>query len=73
MKQAADGESWALADESISLSAAFEGTEAIAQARDYARSFLQDLQAVHGVPVSVRAMGNAPRRRGGVPYALMLK
>ncbi|MGW2697791.1 ATP-binding protein [Streptomyces sp. NPDC001296] len=58
MKQAADGEGWALADESISLSAAFEGTEAIAEARDCARSFLHTLQAVHGVPVSVRAMGN---------------
>ncbi|MFF4213178.1 ATP-binding protein [Streptomyces sp. NPDC001796] len=58
MKQAADGEGWAPADESISLSAAFEGTEAIAEARDYARSFLHTLQAVHGVPVSVRAMGN---------------
>ncbi|GAA3063635.1 ATP-binding protein [Streptomyces glomeratus] len=58
MKQAADGEGWALSDESISVSAAFEGTEAIAEARAYARSFLQDLQALHGVPVSGRAMGN---------------
>ncbi|MFJ8364553.1 ATP-binding protein [Streptomyces sp. NPDC093984] len=58
MKQAADGEDWALSGESIAVSAAFEGTEAIAEARAYARSFLRDLQAVHGVPVQVRAMGN---------------
>ena len=58
MKQAADGEDWALSGEPISVSAAFEGTEAIAEARDYARLFLRDLQAVHGVPVSARAMGN---------------
>lgn len=47
-----------LSDESISVSAAFEGAEAIAEARDYARSFLRDLQALHWLPVSVRGEGN---------------
>ncbi|MFF9496530.1 hypothetical protein [Streptomyces flaveolus] len=37
--------------------AAFEGTEGIAAARDLVRSFLTDLQAVHGLPVSCRVMG----------------
>ncbi|MFF6993160.1 ATP-binding protein [Streptomyces sp. NPDC010273] len=40
----------------ISVSAAFEGSEEIAEARDLARSFLTDVQAVHGLPVSARAM-----------------
>jgi len=39
------------------VSAAFEGSEEIALARDLARSFLTDVQAVHGLPVSARAMG----------------
>ncbi|MFF0034304.1 ATP-binding protein [Streptomyces avermitilis] len=34
-----------------------EGSEEIALARDLARSFLTDVQAVHGLPVSARAMG----------------
>ncbi|MEV6960725.1 ATP-binding protein [Streptomyces sp. NPDC051207] len=42
----------------ISVSGAFEGSEDIALARDLARSFLMDVQAVHGVSVSGRAMGN---------------
>ncbi|MFD8725292.1 ATP-binding protein [Streptomyces sp. NPDC059629] len=41
----------------LSVAAAFEGSEDIAEARDLARSFLTDIQAVHGLPVSVRAMG----------------
>ncbi|MET7552317.1 MULTISPECIES: ATP-binding protein [unclassified Streptomyces] len=41
----------------ISVSGAFEGSEDIAVARDLARSFLTDVQAVHGLPVSGRAMG----------------
>ncbi|MDX3204702.1 ATP-binding protein [Streptomyces sp. NPDC059506] len=41
----------------MSVSAAFEGSEEIALARDLARSFLTDVQAVHGLPVSARAMG----------------
>ncbi|MER8224277.1 ATP-binding protein [Streptomyces sp. NPDC094143] len=55
MKQAAEGDGWALSDGVISLSAAFEGTEAIAQARDHAGMFLRHLQAEHGVPVPERA------------------
>jgi anti-sigma regulatory factor (Ser/Thr protein kinase) len=39
------------------VSAAFEGSEEIAKARDLARVFLTDVQAVHGLPVSRRAMG----------------
>ncbi|MEU2607707.1 ATP-binding protein [Streptomyces albus] len=46
-----------LVDRLISVSAAFEGSEEIAQARDLARSFLADVQAVHGLPVSGRAVG----------------
>ncbi|MEV6569459.1 ATP-binding protein [Streptomyces kronopolitis] len=46
-----------LASGQISVSAAFEGSEEIAEARALARSFLTDVQAVHGLPVSVRAMG----------------
>ncbi|GJF27203.1 ATP-binding protein [Streptomyces sp. HO565] len=41
----------------IAATAAFEGTEDIAAARDLARSFLTDLQAVHGLLVSSRVMG----------------
>ncbi|MEU6098317.1 ATP-binding protein [Streptomyces sp. NPDC047079] len=44
-------------DRLISASAAFEGSEEIAAARDMARGFLTSLQAVHGLPVSKRAMG----------------
>lgn len=39
------------------VSGAFEGSEDIALARDLARTFLTDVQAVHGLPVSGRAMG----------------
>ncbi|MFI6438487.1 ATP-binding protein [Streptomyces sp. NPDC050759] len=46
-----------LVDRLISVSAAFEGSEEIAQARDLARSFLADVHAVHGLPVSGRAVG----------------
>ncbi|MEU5279383.1 ATP-binding protein [Streptomyces asoensis] len=41
----------------VSVSGAFEGSEDIAGARDLARTFLTDVQAVHGLPVSDRAMG----------------
>ncbi|WP_369275705.1 ATP-binding protein [Streptomyces sp. R11] len=41
----------------LSVSGAFEGSEDIAVARDLARTFLTDVQAVHGLPVSGRAMG----------------
>ncbi|GGX23230.1 ATP-binding protein [Streptomyces chryseus] len=46
-----------LLGEVISVSGAFEGSEDIAAARELARSFLTDVQAVHGLPVSGRAMG----------------
>lgn len=45
-----------LLDRVISVSAAFDGSGGIALARDLARSFLTDVQAVHGLPVSARAM-----------------
>ncbi|MER6157967.1 ATP-binding protein [Streptomyces sp. NPDC001868] len=46
-----------LVENLLSVSGAFEGSEDIAGARDLARSFLTDVQAVHGLPVSGRAMG----------------
>ncbi|MFE5038626.1 ATP-binding protein [Streptomyces sp. NPDC056683] len=58
MEQTADGEDrQSLTGGVISVSGAFEGSEDIAVARDLARAFLQDVQAVHGLPVSGRAMG----------------
>jgi anti-sigma regulatory factor (Ser/Thr protein kinase) len=39
------------------VSAAFEGSAEIAEARRTARDFLASVQAVHGLPVSARAMG----------------
>ncbi|MEU6319786.1 ATP-binding protein [Streptomyces sp. NPDC047009] len=59
MDQAGDGDSMSLVGGSISVSAAFEGSGEIAEARDLTRSFLTDAQAVHGFPVSGRAMGMA--------------
>lgn len=41
----------------IAVSAAFEGSEEIAEARDLAEDFLVSVQTVHGLPVSKRAMG----------------
>ncbi|ANS66754.1 regulatory protein [Streptomyces lincolnensis] len=46
-----------LVENLLSVSGAFEGSEDIAVARDLARSFLTDVQAEHGLPVSGRAMG----------------
>ncbi|MFI1654976.1 ATP-binding protein [Streptomyces sp. NPDC020472] len=40
----------------VSASGLFEGGEDIAVARELARAFLADVQAVHGLPVSERAM-----------------
>ncbi|MGY6021707.1 ATP-binding protein [Streptomyces spinosirectus] len=54
---AGDGEREAFVDDVVSVSKAFEGGEDIAAARDLARSFLTDVQAVHGLPVSGRVMG----------------
>ncbi|MER6977700.1 ATP-binding protein [Streptomyces carpinensis] len=52
-----DEDSQPLAERPLSVSAAFEASEEIAEARDLARSFLADVQAVHGLVVSGRAMG----------------
>ncbi|MFJ8976719.1 ATP-binding protein [Streptomyces sp. NPDC102282] len=41
----------------IEVSAVFEHGEGIAEARGLARSFLSDVQAVHGLPVSSRVLG----------------
>ncbi|MGW0565985.1 ATP-binding protein [Streptomyces tauricus] len=41
----------------MAVSAAFGGSAEIGEARDLARDFLTSLQAVHGLPVSARAMG----------------
>ncbi|MFF7074890.1 ATP-binding protein [Streptomyces pseudovenezuelae] len=58
MVQADEGEGReSLVSRHISVSAAFEDSAEIAEARDLARSFLTDVQAVHGLPVSERAMG----------------
>ncbi|MCX4579798.1 ATP-binding protein [Streptomyces sp. NBC_01571] len=52
-----DDDRMSLVSDVISVSEAFEGSEEIAAARDLARSFLTGVQAVHGLPVSGRAMG----------------
>ena len=58
MDEAAEGDGReSLVDRLVSVAAAFEGSGEIAEARDLARSFLVNLQAVHGLPVSSRAMG----------------
>jgi hypothetical protein len=46
-----------LVDRPIRAGAAFEGSAEIAEAWDMARDFLTSVQAVHGLPVSARAMG----------------
>lgn len=45
-----------IADRPIAVSAAFDGSTQMAQARTTARDFLTSLQAVHGLPVSERAL-----------------
>ncbi|MET9605985.1 ATP-binding protein [Streptomyces sp. NPDC006512] len=56
MNQAAEGEYQRMrAGRPVSVSAAFEGTETIGQARDQARSFLADLRHTHGLTVSETA------------------
>lgn len=54
---AGDEDGQSLLRDVIKVSGAFEGSEDIAVARDLARAFLTDVQAVHGLPVSARAMG----------------
>jgi anti-sigma regulatory factor (Ser/Thr protein kinase) len=46
-----------LARRPVLSAAAFVGDEPVAEARDAARRFLTEVQSVHGVPVSSRAMG----------------
>jgi anti-sigma regulatory factor (Ser/Thr protein kinase) len=53
---AGDEDGQSLVERLVSVSVAFEGSEDIAVARDMARSFLTDVQAVHGLPVSAGAM-----------------
>ncbi|WP_406387552.1 ATP-binding protein [Streptomyces sp. NBC_00887] len=58
MQQTAGGkDQQALPGGIISVSGVFEGSEDIAVARDLTHGFLTDVQAVHGLPVSGRAMG----------------
>ncbi|MEU6071802.1 ATP-binding protein [Streptomyces sp. NPDC047082] len=52
-----DGDRKSLISGPVAVAAAFEGSEEIAEARDLARTFLADVQAVRGLPVSGRAMG----------------
>lgn len=47
----------ALASYPILSSMALDGSEPIAEARHSARRFMAEVQAVHGLPVSERAMG----------------
>ncbi|MFF3177056.1 ATP-binding protein [Streptomyces sp. NPDC057900] len=47
-----------MTDSPSAASAIFEDTTEIAEARALARSFLADVQALHGFPVSDRVLGN---------------
>lgn len=51
-----DNENQPLVSRPILSALAFEGSEPIAEARHAARRFMTDVQAVHGIPVSERAM-----------------
>lgn len=58
MDQAArSGGGRGLADGRAGVSAAFDGTEPVSEARALAGAFLEELRAVHGLPVSDRATG----------------
>lgn len=50
-------EDQSLARRPVLSALAFEGSEPIAEARSATRRFMTDVQAVHGIPVSDRAMG----------------
>ncbi|MFF5488672.1 ATP-binding protein [Streptomyces virginiae] len=57
MEQTSEGEDRpSLLGDVISVAEAFEFSENIAVARELARTFLADVQTVHGLPVSGRAM-----------------
>ncbi len=51
-------------DRPIAISAPFEGSAEIAEARDMARDFLTSVQAEHGLPVPTRA-SHGGRYAGG--------
>lgn len=55
-EEESEGQQWLLSGP-MTVSATFEGDEGIPAARGLARSFLVDVQAVHGLPVSGRVMG----------------
>jgi anti-sigma regulatory factor (Ser/Thr protein kinase) len=57
MKQAAMSDGPVLPGGRTAVSAAFEGSEEIAQARHLARAFLTHLRTQHRLPVSERAVG----------------
>ncbi|MET7827093.1 ATP-binding protein [Streptomyces sp. NPDC005386] len=52
-----ENEDLPLASRPILSALAFAGEEPVAEARRAAREFLTEVQAVHGIPVSDRAMG----------------
>ncbi|MCF1645387.1 MULTISPECIES: ATP-binding protein [Streptomyces] len=52
-----ENEDQPLAGRPVLSAVAFEGGERIAEARHVARGFMTEVQAVHGIPVSERAMG----------------
>lgn len=54
-----ENESQTLVSRTILSAVALDGSEPIAQARHAARRFMTEVQAVHGIPVSERAMGMA--------------
>ncbi|GAA2885922.1 ATP-binding protein [Streptomyces mexicanus] len=56
MDHTGGGDQQVLVSSLLAVTAAFGGEE-IAAARDLARTFLADLQAVHGIPVTGRVMG----------------
>ncbi|MFE9734718.1 ATP-binding protein [Streptomyces sp. NPDC005863] len=56
-RAAGEGDRESLVSEFLSVSAAFEDSEEIGAARDLARGFLTEVQSVHGLPVSGRAVG----------------
>jgi len=52
-----ENEDLSLADRPIQSALTFAGSEPVAEARRAARGFLTEVQAMHGIPVSDRAMG----------------
>ncbi|MFE1029554.1 ATP-binding protein [Streptomyces sp. NPDC058818] len=54
-----ENEGQSLAGRPLRSAAALEGGKRIGEARDATRRFMTEVQAVHGIPVSERAMGLA--------------